>query len=461
MNNSRQSGDNNYNVTGAAAMALPHSPEAERSVLGAMLISSTCIPEVIVDLREDDFFMQTHRDIFRAITDQYNGGNPVDIITVAGRMEQDGTLDKVGGTPYLADLATEVPTAENVMHYVRIVKGHSDLRKLIMIASTITKQAYSRQDDPAMVKEQARQMLFDMDAADGGKDLEHIEKATIRSLQILEERYKTKGKLSGVPTGFRSLDNMTSGFQKGNLVLLAARPGVGKSALALNFATHAALKANMPVAIFSLEMSKEELVNRIVSCEAMIDSKKFKTGDFSDEDWDSYASTMTRISKAPLYMDDTANVTVSDIRAKCQKLKMQTGGLGMIVIDYLQLMQTTSKSDNRSQAIGEITRSLKILAKDMAVPVLLLSQLNRAAEDRERPALSDLRESGSIEQDADIVMFIANETKKKGANVADEAIPDTYPVEIVLAKHRSGALGSIKLAWTGKYTRFDELEYQQ
>lgn len=461
MSNSRQSGENTFNMTGAAAMALPHSPEAERSVLGSMLISAQCIPEIIVDLREDDFYMQTHRDIFRAVSDQYNGGNPVDIITVAGRMEQDGTLDKVGGIPYLADLATGVPTVENVMHYSRIVKGHSDLRKLIAIAGTITKQCYARQDDPSMVKEQARQMLFDMDASDGGKDLEHIETATVRSLQMLEERYKAKGKLSGVPSGFRSLDNMTAGFQKGNLILLAARPGVGKSALALNVATHAALKANLPVAVFSLEMSKEELVNRIVSCEAMIDSKKFKTGDFSDEDWDSYASTMTRISKAPLYLDDTANVTVSDIRAKCQKLKMQKGGLGMIVIDYLQLMQTTSRSDNRAQAIGEITRALKILAKDMGVPILLLSQLNRAAEDRDRPALSDLRESGSIEQDADIVMFIANDTKKKGADVTDQAIPDTYPVEIVLAKHRSGSLGSVKLAWTGKYTRFDELDYQQ
>ena len=377
----------------------------------------------------------------------------MDIITVSEQLKARGTLDKVGGLEYIAYLADSVPTTANVKHYVSIVEEKSILRKLIRAATEIIDMSYGPVEDIAAVLDRAEKSIFDILKKRSSKGYYHVKEILVETFNKLEELYNLKEHITGVPSGFIDLDYKTSGFQNSDLILIAARPSMGKTAFALNIAQYAAVYKKVPVAIFSLEMSKEQLVNRILCSEALVDSQKMKTGNLDDEDWDKIARALGPLSEAPIYIDDTPGMSVMEIRAKCRRLKLEKN-LGLVIIDYLQLMQGRTRTENRQQEISEISRALKILAKEINVPVITLSQLSRAPETRadHRPVLSDLRESGAIEQDADLVMFIYRddyyrpETDKK--NIA----------EIIIAKHRNGSTGTVELVWLGQYTKFANLK---
>jgi len=431
----------------------PQNIEAEQSVLGAMLLDSEAIAVAAEALKGEDFYRPDHAEIFEAIIDLFNKAEPVDIITVSEQLKARGTLDKVGGLEYIAYLADSVPTTANVKHYVSIVEEKSILRKLIRAATEIIDMSYGPVEDIAAVLDRAEKSIFDILKKRSSKGYYHVKEILVETFNKLEELYNLKEHITGVPSGFIDLDYKTSGFQNSDLILIAARPSMGKTAFALNIAQYAAVYKKVPVAIFSLEMSKEQLVNRILCSEALVDSQKMKTGNLDDEDWDKIARALGPLSEAPIYIDDTPGMSVMEIRAKCRRLKLEKN-LGLVIIDYLQLMQGRTRTENRQQEISEISRALKILAKEINVPVITLSQLSRAPETRadHRPVLSDLRESGAIEQDADLVMFIYRddyyrpETDKK--NIA----------EIIIAKHRNGSTGTVELVWLGQYTKFANLK---
>ena len=431
----------------------PQNIEAEQSVLGAMLLDSEAIAVAAEALKGEDFYRPDHAEIFEAIIDLFNKAEPVDIITVSEQLKARGTLDKVGGLEYIAYLADSVPTTANVKHYVSIVEEKSILRKLIRAATEIIDMSYGPVEDIAAVLDRAEKSIFDILKKRSSKGYYHVKEILVETFNKLEELYNLKEHITGVPSGFIDLDYKTSGFQNSDLILIAARPSMGKTAFALNIAQYAAVYKKVPVAIFSLEMSKEQLVNRILCSEALVDSQKMKTGNLDDEDWDKIARALGPLSEAPIYIDDTPGMSVMEIRAKCRRLKLEKN-LGLVIIDYLQLMQGRTRTENRQQEISEISRALKILAKEINVPVITLSQLSRAPETRadHRPVLSDLRESGAIEQDADLVMFIDRddyyrpETDKK--NIA----------EIIIAKHRNGSTGTVELVWLGQYTKFANLK---
>lgn len=430
----------------------PNDQEAEQAVLGAMLIDSNATVEVLELLKQDDFYRKDHEIIFSCILELYKSGKPIDILTVKDMLNSRNMLQNVGGIEYLTSLASGVYTVSNVEAYVNIVEGKSVLRKLIQASNEIIKSGYDDKEEIEIILDNAESKIFEILQKKNTKGSLHIKDILVDSFTKLEELYNNKNSITGVPTGFIELDKKTSGLQKGNLIFIAARPGMGKSSLALNIAQNAAIKNKIPVAIFSLEMTKEELTNRILCAEAMVDSSKIKNGTIEEEDWLKLANSLGPISESPIYIDDTSNLSVMDIRARCRKLKMEHD-IGLIIIDYLQLMEGR-KSDNRQQEIAEISRSLKILAKELNLPIIALSQLSRAPEQRadHRPILSDLRESGSIEQDADIVMFIYRddiynpESEKK--NIA----------ELIIAKQRSGSTGSMELLWLGEYTKFVNLD---
>lgn len=431
----------------------PQNIEAEQSVLGSMLLDKEAIPAVAEILKNDDFYREDHGEIYEAIMDLFNKAEPVDLITVTEQLKSRGTLDKVGGLEYITNLATSVPTTANVKHYTNIVEEKSILRKLIRASSEIIDMSYEASDEVSIILDNAERNIFDILQKRGSKGFYHVKEILIEAFNRLEELYNNKEFITGVPSGFVDLDYKTSGFQNSDLILIAARPSMGKTAFALNIAQHAAIYKKIPVAVFSLEMSREQLVNRIMCSEALIDSQKMRTGNLDDEDWDKIARTLGPLSEAPIYIDDTPGVSVMEIRAKCRRLKLEKN-LGLIIIDYLQLMQGRGRIENRQQEISEISRSLKILAKEIKVPVIALSQLSRAPEARSdrRPVLSDLRDSGAIEQDADMVMFIYRDdyynqdTEKK--NIA----------EIIIAKHRNGSTGTVELVWLGQYTKFGNLK---
>lgn len=431
----------------------PQNIEAEQAVLGSMLLDKETIPQVTEILKDDDFYREDHKEIFEAIMDLYSRAEPVDLITVTEQLKSRGTLSKVGGLEYITNLATSVLTTANIKHYSNIVEEKSILRKLIKASSKIIDMSYEASEEVTVILDNAEKNIFDILQKRGSKGFYHVKEILIDAFNRLEELYSNKEFITGVPSGFIDLDLKTSGFQKSDLILVAARPSMGKTALALNFAQYAAIYKKIPVAIFSLEMSREQLVNRILCSEALIDSQKMRTGDLNDEDWDKIAHTLGPLSEAPIYIDDTPGLSIMEIRAKCRRLKLEKN-LGMVIIDYLQLMQGRGRIENRQQEISEISRSLKILAKEINVPVITLSQLSRAPEARSdrRPILSDLRDSGAIEQDADMVMFIYRddyyneETEKK--NIA----------EIIIAKHRNGSTGTLELVWLGQYTKFGNLK---
>ena len=433
----------------------PHNLDAVLSVLGALLIDRNALSEVSGRLKPDAFYLEKHREIFDAIMELYEDSMPVDVITVSDILMRRGTLGKVGDMEYIANLATSVPTTANVKHYTTIIEDKALLRKLIGISGEIADLGLSGSLEGDEVLQLAEKSIFDISQGINRSGLENISTVLDATFSHLEDLYRNKSDLTGVTSGFRDLDRKTAGFQRSDLILIAARPAMGKTSFILNVVANAAM-AKVPVAVFSLEMSREQLVSRILSLEAMVDLEKMRTGNLQEDDWTKIAHALGPLSKAPIYLDDNAQTNAMEMMSKCRKLKMEKG-LGLIVIDYLQLMEGRKKTDSRQQEISEISRALKIMAKELQVPVIALSQLSRAPEMRQdhRPILSDLRESGAIEQDADIVMFLYrddyyNEDSEK-RNIA----------EVILAKHRNGSTGTVELAWIPQYTKFGNLEFTQ
>ncbi|HBC84051.1 MAG: replicative DNA helicase [Clostridia bacterium] len=432
----------------------PHDIEAEQAVIGSMLTDKDSVISAVEVLKEEDFYREDNKVIYGAIMNLYNRGEPVDIITLKDELVTLGKFEGIGGLEYLAELPEKVPTTANVEKYIKIVEEKSMLRTLIRTANELIVLGYDQTQEVEDIMDVAEKKIFNVMQRKNQKGYSSMKDILVESFTQLEELYNRKQHITGVPTGFADLDYKTAGLHNSDLILVAARPAMGKSAFALNIASNAAVRANVPVAIFSLEMSKEQMGNRILCSEAMVDSNKVRTGKIEDEDWAKLALASGELSESQIFIDDTPGISIMEIRAKCRKMKLEKN-IGLVVIDYLQLVQGSSKKGgSREQEISEISRSLKILAKEINVPVIALSQLSRAPEQRpdHRPMLSDLRESGAIEQDADIVMFLYRddyyneESEKK--NVA----------EVIIAKHRAGSTGTVELLWLGNYTKFANIE---
>lgn len=432
----------------------PHDIEAEQAILGSMLTDKDAVISSIEVLKEEAFYREDNKAIFTAILNLYAKNEPIDIITVKAELVETGNFERVGGIEYLASLPDKVPTTANAQKYIKIVDEKFMLRNLVQSANQLIALGYDETEDIDKILDKAEKEIFDLTQKKNTTGYSSIKDVLVESFAELEKLYNQKGHITGVSTGFSDLDYKTSGFHGSELIILAARPAMGKSAFAINIATNAAVQNKIPVAIFNLEMSKEQIGNRILCSEAMVDSNKIKTGQIEDQDWIKLASTLGILSDAPIYIDDTAGISIMEIRAKCRKLKMEKN-IGLIVIDYLQLIQGSGKrNSSRENEISEISRSLKILAKELDVPVIALSQLSRGAEKRDdkRPMLSDLRESGAIEQDADIVMFIYRD------DYYNENSEEKNVAEIIMAKHRGGSTGTVKLAWMPSFTKFANLE---
>jgi replicative DNA helicase len=427
----------------------PHSVEAEESVLGAMLLSEASISDVLERVRPDDFYKPAHRKIFDAVVSLFGRGEAIDTVTVAEELRRTGRLEEVGGKPHLFHLVNSVPAASNAFYYARIVEETALLRRLIEATQQAAAMAFDSGDDVGEIVDSIEHLILSVAEKRLNDNFSHIRDLLHEQLERVEALQEKGASITGVPTGFVDLDNLTSGLQESNLIIVAARPSFGKTSLALNIAQQAATDHNVPVAIFSLEMSRQELVQRLVCSEALVDVHKLRRGNLNDQDWSRLATAVGRLADAPVYIDDTESVTVLEIRAKARRLK-QRSGLGLVIIDYLQLMSGPRRSENRQQEISEISRSLKILARELKVPVIAVSQLSRGVESRQdkRPMLSDLRESGAIEQDADIVMFIYRD------EVYNPDSTDKGSAEIILAKHRNGPVGRIKLTFLENYTKF-------
>ena len=432
----------------------PHDIEAEQAVIGSMLTDKDAVMLAVEKLKGNDFYRDDNKAIFEAMINLYNQSEPIDLITVKDELESMNLFDKIGGMEYLALLPAKVPTTANAQKYIDIVQEKSMLRGLIKTANEIIDLGYSQTEEVEDIMNVSEKKIFDLIQNKNKTGFAPIKEILVDSFVKLEELYNRKQQITGVATGFSELDYITTGLHGSELILLAARPAMGKSAFVLNVATHAALKENVPVAVFNLEMSKEQLVDRILASEAMVDNNKIRTGKLEEDDWSKLASVVGPLSEANIYIDDTPGISVMEIRTRCRKLKMEKN-IGLVIIDYLQLVQgsNTRKNGSREQEIAEISRSLKILAKELNVPVIALSQLSRAVESREdhRPKLSDLRESGSIEQDADIVMFLYRD------DYYNKDSEDKDVTEVIISKHRGGSTGTIKLKWMGSYTKFANL----
>lgn len=432
----------------------PHDIEAEQAIIGSMLMDKDAVISALEKLKDEDFYREDNREIFSAIFSLYSKSIPIDVVTVKSELVEMGSFERVGGFEYLAELPDKVPTTANVDRYIKIVEEKSMMRKLIKTSNELISLGYDETEDVDNILDMAEKKVFALAQNKATQTYFAMKDILATSLAELEKLYNQKGTVTGITTGFADLDLMTAGLHESDLVIVAARPAMGKSAFAINLATNAALKANKPAVIFNLEMSKEQVANRILCSEALVDSNKVRTGKLDDEDWMKIASATGRLSEAPIYIDDTPGITVMEIRAKCRKLKLEKD-IGVIVIDYLQLVQGSNKRNaSREQEISEISRGLKILAKELEVPVIALSQLSRSAEKRDdkRPMLSDLRESGAIEQDADIVLFLYRD---------DYYNPDSEEknvAEVIIAKHRGGSTGTVKLSWLPSYTKFGNLD---
>lgn len=427
----------------------PHDDAAELAVLGAMFLDREAASLALEMLTGEDFYRPDHRQVFEAAEELYHSGVPIDMITVKNILEEKQVFDQIGGLPFLANISTSVGSSANMRHYAAIVEEKSVLRRLIRTANNISQMSYEGKTDVNAIMDTAEKGIFDIMQNRHSDQFHHIRDIAVDSIEKIEDIYRSKGKLTGVPTGFVDFDQKTAGLQKSDLILLAARPSMGKTAFALNIIQNAAIRSNVPTAVFSLEMSREQLVNRMLCSEAMLDAQRLRTGELTDSDWADLIQAMGPLSQAPIYIDDTPGVTPMEVRSKCRRLKVEKG-LGLIVIDYLQLMSGNSRNDSRQQEISEISRSLKAIAREMEAPVIALSQLSRACEQRadHRPMLSDLRESGAIEQDADVVAFLYRD---------EYYFPDTEKknqAELIIAKQRNGPTGTVDLTWMGQYTKF-------
>ena len=427
----------------------PHADAAEQAVLGSMFLDKEAVATALEILRADDFYRPDHQKVFEAAEELFSAGIPVDVITIKNKLEEKQIFEQIGGLQFIAAISTAVGSSVNIKHYAKIVEEKSLLRRLIKTASEVSQISYEGKEDVNFIMEKAEKGIFAIMQNRRTEEFASIRDIAVSAFEKIEDVYRNKGKVTGVATGFADFDAKTAGLQKSDLILLAARPSMGKTAFALNIVQNAAIRGNVPTAIFSLEMSKEQLVNRMLCSEAMMDAQKMRTGELADTDWPVLIEAMGPLSQSPIYIDDTPGVSPMDIRSKCRRLKMEKG-LGLIVIDYLQLMSGSGKNESRQQEISEISRSLKAIAREMDAPVIALSQLSRACEQRadHRPMLSDLRESGAIEQDADVVAFLYRD---------EYYFPDSEKknqAELIIAKQRNGPTGTIDLTWMGQYTRF-------
>lgn len=434
---------------------LPYSREAEMAVIGGVITNPDSIADAAEIISAEDFYFVNNQEIFAAVIDMFNENKPIDMVTVADELQKTNRFEVAGGIEYLRNVAADVTTSQNITYYSHIIREKSMLRALINKTTEISNIAYEAADEPEKILDRAEQMIQEVSSSRESNDLQHISGILVNTYQQLIENSQSKGGITGIPTGFDELNRRTGGFHGGELILIAGRPGMGKSSFAVNIAEHVSFSEKRCVAIFNLEMPREQIVSRILCSQAMVNSIKMRTGDLDGDDWLKLGEVVPKLSSAPMYIDDTATITVSQIRAKCKRLK-QTKDLALIVIDYLQLMQSGQKSESRQNEIADISRSLKVLAKELDVPVIALSQLSRASEKRpdKRPMLSDLRESGAIEQDADMVMFLYRD------EYYNENSDDKGLAECIVAKHRSGETGMFKLGWKGEYTKFSNVEYR-
>ncbi|RID82956.1 replicative DNA helicase [Peribacillus asahii] len=432
----------------------PQNIEAEQAVLGAIFLEPSSLTVTSEVLIPEDFYRSAHQKIFNVMLKLNDEGKAVDLITVTEELAATKSLEEIGGVTYLSELAGSVPTAANVEYYARIVEEKSLLRRLIRTATNIAQEGYSREDEVEDLLGEAEKNIMEVAQRKNSGSFQNIKDVLVRTYDNIEELTNRKGDVTGIPTGFAELDRMTAGFQRNDLIIVAARPSVGKTAFALNIAQNVATKTDENVAIFSLEMGAEQLVMRMLCAEGNINAQNLRTGALTDEDWRKLTMAMGSLSNAGIYIDDTPGVRIGEIRSKCRRLK-QENGLGMILIDYLQLIQGNGRSgENRQQEVSEISRSLKALARELEVPVIALSQLSRGVEQRQdkRPMMSDIRESGSIEQDADIVAFLYRD------DYYDKESENKNIIEIIIAKQRNGPVGTVSLAFVKEYNKFVNLE---
>ncbi|MFD1031742.1 replicative DNA helicase [Metaplanococcus flavidus] len=435
----------------------PHNQEAEQSVLGAIFLEPQSLISVAEIVMPEDFYRIAHQKIFQTMINLSDRGKAIDVVTVTEELSAKKELEDVGGLSYLTEIANAVPTAANVGHYAHIVEEKALLRRLIRVATSIVEDGFSREDEVEALLAEAEKKMMEVSSRKNAGDFIHIKDVLVKTYDNIELLHTRKGDVTGIPTGFKDLDKITAGFQRNDLIIVAARPSVGKTAFALNVAQNVATKTDENVAIFSLEMGAEQLVMRMLCAEGNIDAQVLRTGALQNEDWRKLTMAMGSLSNAGIFIDDTPGIRVNDIRAKCRRLK-QEYGLGMIMIDYLQLIAGPGKSgENRQQEVSDISRSLKGLARELEVPVIALSQLSRGVEQRQdkRPMMSDLRESGSIEQDADIVSFLYRE------DYYDKETEDQNMIEIIIAKQRNGPTGTVKLAFVKEYNKFVTIDWSQ
>lgn len=431
----------------------PYNSVAEQSVLGSVFMDRECVATVIQSVRAADFYDPRNKEIFEAIMDLFNLDRPVDVITVAEQLKHRGTFEKIGGELYLADIANSVTTSANVKYHSKIVADYSLRRRLIGVSDKISSLAYEGKEDTATILDMSEQEIFDVSQNRNLTGFVPIRDLLSVSFAHISEISASNKKITGIPTGFHQIDDKISGLNKANLVLIAARPSMGKTSFALNIAQYAAMKANAKVAVFSLEMSSEEIVNRIWFSEALVETSKIRGGNMQPNDWTRLTTALSLVSQANIYVDDTAAVSPMDMRAKCRRL-MAEKGLDLIIVDHIQLMQSSRRTESRQQEITAISRELKMIAKDLDVPVIALSQLSRASEARtdKRPMLSDLRESGAIEQDADVVMMLYRDNYYNKESNPGEA-------EVIIAKNRNGETGTVHVGWQGEFTKFSNIDY--
>ncbi len=436
----------------------PQALDLEEAVLGALMLEKNALTAVVEYLRPEHFYTEQHKEIFQAIIDLFKGSQPVDMRTVVAQLRKNGRLEVVGGAYYIAELTSRVSSAANIEYHARIIIEMAIKRELITISSQIQQDAYEDTTDVFDLLDKTEQAVFAISDSNLRKNYDSMKALMSRAVQELQERKNHKDGLTGVPTGFTKLDRILSGWQKSDLVIIAARPGMGKTAFVVSALRNAAVDFNFPVAIFSLEMASLQLVNRLISAEAELESEKIKRGNLADFEWQQLVHKTNRLSSAPIFIDDTPALSILELRAKCRRLKAEHN-VQMIVIDYLQLMKGDSQG-NREQEIASISRALKGIAKELEVPVIALSQLSRGVETRggdKRPQLSDLRESGSIEQDADIVMFLYRPEYYK-ITQDEEGLPTQGMAEVIVAKHRNGSLDTVKLKFIGKFTKFADFD---
>ncbi len=432
---------------------MPHSLEAEQSVIGAMIMDKEAIVIASETVTKDDFYQQSNGVVFECMVELYNEGQPVDVVTLQNRLREKDVPPEISSTEFIAGLIAAVPTSVNVKNYAAIVAEKAILRRLIKVNEEIANQCYLGKESLDYILSHTEKQIFSLLQNTGGSDYVPIKQVVIQALEKIEQAAKTQGNVTGIATGFLDLDYKTSGLQPSDLILIAARPSMGKTAFVLNIAQHVAFHSNLCTAVFSLEMSKEQLVNRLFSLESRVDAQLLRSGNLADEDWEKLIEGAGVIGRSNLIIDDTPGITISELRSKCRKYKLEHG-LQLIIIDYLQLMNGSGRSDSRQQEVSDISRSLKGLARELNVPVIALSQLSRQVEQRpdHRPMLSDLRESGAIEQDADVVMFIYRD------DYYNKDTTEKNIAEIIIAKQRNGPIGTVNLVWLPQYTKFANME---